>query len=88
MVFSTFIWDLDEDPDGNVRHCAAHGVTKDEVEEAFEDATDADLSRSSGRPIVFGQTRSGRHLMIVYEQVDPSTVYPITAYDVPRSRRP
>jgi hypothetical protein len=25
------IWDLDDDPDGNVAHVAEHGVTKREV---------------------------------------------------------
>jgi len=44
-----------------VQHCAEHGVTKEEVEEVFQNATDADISRSSGRPVVFGDTRTGRH---------------------------
>jgi len=83
MPFDAIIWDLDEDPDGNVQHCAEHDVTKEEVEEVIENSTDADVSRSSGRPVVFGNTRGGRHLMIVYEEVDEGTVYPITAYEVP-----
>ena len=57
MRFDSIIWDLDDDPDGNVQHCAEHGVTKEEVEEVFQNATDADSSRSSGRPVVFGDTR-------------------------------
>ncbi len=32
MPFDSLIWDLDDDPDGNVEHCAQHGVTKEEVE--------------------------------------------------------
>jgi hypothetical protein len=48
MPFDSIIWDLDDDPDGNVQHCAEHGVTKEEVEEVFQNATDADISRSSG----------------------------------------
>jgi len=84
MPFDSIIWDLDDDPDGNVWHCAEHDVTKEEVEEIFQNATDADISRSSGRPVVFGDTSTGRHLMVVYESVDEETVYPITAYDVPR----
>ena len=75
------IWDLEDDPEGNVQHCAQHGVTKEEV---FEHATDVDISRSSGRPVVFGDTSTGRHLMVVYEEIDADTVYPVTAYDVPR----
>jgi uncharacterized DUF497 family protein len=84
MSFDSILWDLDDDPHGNVRHCAEHGVTKEEVEEVFQNATDADVSRSSGRPVVFGETGAGRHLMVVYEFVEPDTVYPVTAYDVPK----
>ena len=29
MPFDSIIWDLDDDPDGNVQHCAEHGVTKE-----------------------------------------------------------
>ena len=88
MGFDTILWDLDDDPDGNVQHCAQHGVTKEEVEEVFQSATDADSSRSSGRPEVFGDTSTGRHLMVVYEEIDADTVYPVTADDVPRRQRP
>ena len=88
MAFDAIIWDLDDDPDGNVQHCAEHGVIREEVEEVFENATDADISRSTGRPVIFGDTSAGRHLMVVYEQVDEDTVYPVTAYDVPRRQRP
>ncbi len=87
MLDYPIIWDLDDDPEGNVMHCAEHDVAKDEVEEVFENASDADFSRSSGRPVVFGDTGSGRHLMIVFEIVDDDMIYPITAYDVPRRRR-
>jgi hypothetical protein len=51
MRFTSIIWDLDDDPNGNVQHCAEHGVTKEEVEDVFENATDEDISRSSGRPL-------------------------------------
>lgn len=88
MSFDAIIWDLDDDPDGNVRHCAEHGVTKEEVEEVFQNATDADISRSSGRPVVFGDTSTGRHLLVVYEEIDADTVYPVTAFDVPRRQCP
>ena len=87
MPFTSIIWDLDDDPDGNVHHCAEHDITKEEVEEVFENATDADVSASSDRPVVFGDTSAGRHLMVVYEEIDADTVYPVTAYDVPRRER-
>ncbi|MEX0702943.1 MAG: hypothetical protein WD069_12685 [Planctomycetales bacterium] len=61
-------------------------MTKEEVEEVLENATDADVSRSSGRPVVFGDTSTGRHLMVVFDEIDVDTVYPMTAYEVPRRR--
>jgi len=61
-----------------------HGLTKEEIEQVLQRASDADLSRSSGRPVVFGDTNAGRHLMVVYETIEAGTVYPITAYEVPR----
>lgn len=54
MPFDSIFWDLDDDPDGNVQHCTEHRVTKEEVEEVFQNATDADISRSSGRPWSLG----------------------------------
>jgi len=88
MPFDSIIWDLDDDPDGNVQYCAQHGVTKEEVEELFQNTTDKDISRSSGRPVVFGDTSTGRHLMVAYEEIDADTVYPVTAFDVPRRQGP
>ncbi len=88
MFFASIIWDLDDDPAGNVQHCVEHGITKDEIEQVLEKATDADISRSTGLPVVFGDTVSGRHLMVVYDEIDDDTVYPVTAYEVPRKVRP
>jgi uncharacterized DUF497 family protein/DNA-binding XRE family transcriptional regulator len=83
MAFDSIVWDVDDDPDGNVRHCAEHGASKEEVEEVFQSATDADVSRSSGRPVVFGDTRAGRHLMVVYEEFGADTAYPVTPTKFP-----
>lgn len=88
MPLDSIIWDLEDDPHGNVRHCADHGITKAEVEQVFQNATDADVSRSSGLPVVFGDTGAGRHVMVVFERVNEHTIYPITAYEVPRRQRP
>ncbi len=88
MPFDTLIWDLDDDPEGNVLHIAEHGITEEEVEELFENATDADISRTSGRPVLFGETRTGRHLMVAYDEIDTDTAYPVTAFEVPRRQRP
>ncbi len=39
MTDVRIIWDIAEDPDGNVQHIAAHGITVEEVEEACLTAT-------------------------------------------------
>jgi hypothetical protein len=48
MPFDSILWDLDDDPNGNVWHCAEHGISKDEVEDVLQSPNDADVSRSSG----------------------------------------
>jgi uncharacterized DUF497 family protein len=80
---------LPDDPDGNVQHIAEHGITMDEVEEVLDDADGLDIySRSSGNPITFGYTSTGKYIAVVWEQVeaDPLTVYPHTAYEAPEPR--
>ena len=83
---ATLVWDRDDDPEGNVQHVAAHGLTQRDVEDAFENSTGTGISRSTGRPIVFGNTRTGRHIIVVYEEIDSTIAYPITAYDVPQKK--
>ncbi len=39
-------------------------------------------SQSSGRPMLFGYTSSGKYLVCVYEMVDQDTILPVTAYEV------
>jgi uncharacterized DUF497 family protein len=81
------IWDLPDDPEGNYVHIVeGHDVTIDEVEEVLGDrSSQRTESRSSGRPMVFGWTSTGKYIAVVYEEVldDPWTVYPITAYPAP-----
>jgi uncharacterized DUF497 family protein len=69
-------------PDGNVRHLAEHGITREEAGDVLANPISTAVSRRTGRPIAFGFTRSGRKLAVVYERVDRMTVYPITAFDV------
>lgn len=80
MPYYEIIWN--EEPEGNVEHIAQHGLTTDDVEEVLFNPVDRDVSRSSGLPIVFGFTPDGRYIMVVYEQLDEITIYPVTAYDV------
>jgi uncharacterized DUF497 family protein len=87
LNFTSICWDRDDDTNGNVQHIARHNLTKEDVEHVFDHPTGTDTSRSSGLPVVFGETRNGRYIMIAYKVIDASTVRPITAYDVPKPGR-
>jgi uncharacterized DUF497 family protein len=80
-------WDEPEEEGSNTAHIAERGLTSEEVEFAlFDDATTFDVSDSSGRPIAFGTTGTGRFIIVVFEVLnpaDPVIIRPITAYDVP-----
>jgi uncharacterized DUF497 family protein len=65
----------------NEQHLAEHGVTPDEFAEVVCDPDRVETSRSSGRPIAFGATSAGRYLACVYELLDETTVYVITAFE-------
>jgi hypothetical protein len=90
-MFVTVLWDLDDDPDGNVQHIAEHGLTKEDVEDVLQNQNNwtGASSRSSGNPTVYGWTQSGVHIVVVFEHVhdDPLTIFPVTAYEVPPKRR-
>ena len=83
-------WDDPDDDGSNTAHIAEHGLTPDEVEFAlFDDNTAFDVSDSSGRPIAFGSTGTGRFIAVVFEVLnaaDPLVIRPITAYEVPEPR--
>jgi uncharacterized DUF497 family protein len=81
MPWFELIWEWDEE-DGNVAHIAEHGVSPEDVEEVFENPVRYEKSRSSGRPMVFGYTSDGRRIAVVYEELDATTLYPVTAYEV------
>lgn len=80
-------WDDLDEPGSNTAHIAEHGLTADEVESVLVDAnTTFDVSDSSGRPIAFGTTSTGRFIVVVFEILnlaDPLILRPITAYEVP-----
>ena len=83
MLIERFVWDLDEDPDGNVQHVAEHGLTIEDVEEVLNSAQEVFASQTSGRPIVFGETSTGKYIAVVFDVIDehPLAVYPVTAYE-------
>jgi len=82
MKFFQVIWDDDDRPDGNVQHIAEHGLTIEDVEYVLENPTKEGMSNSTGRPCCFGYTPGGDFIIVVYEQVDAETIYPVTAYEV------
>ena len=82
MPYIDIIWDLDDDPAGNVQHISQHGLTKDDVRWVLEHPMVHEVSRSSGRPLVKGYTPDDVYIVVVYDEVDEQTVYPVTAYEI------
>lgn len=80
MPWYEIIWNYE--PDGNVEHIAEHGLTPEDIEAAIYEPLEATTSRSSGRPVLAGYTSDGRLIIVVYEELDAITIYPITAYEV------
>jgi hypothetical protein len=90
----TVIWDSEDDEEGNYWHIVTegHGITQEEVDEVLGDHhAEAITSRTSGNPICFGWTSTGKYLAVVFEEAsdDPLMLRPITAYEAksPRRRR-
>ncbi|MBM3791414.1 MAG: hypothetical protein FJW35_13855 [Acidobacteria bacterium] len=82
MPFLEFIWDLEDDPNGNVQHIAEHGLSREDVEQVLCNPAKSGVSRTSGRRMAFGYTEWGGYIAVVYEQVDQNTVYPVTAFEL------
>ena len=79
------VWDLEDDPDGNVRHIQERGITMDEVEDVLLDRdSQTAVSKSNGEPITFGHTASGQ---FPPREVEPLTMRPLTADEVPEPGR-
>lgn len=89
MQDAQIIWDLETEPEGNYQHIVSgHDVTIAEVEEVLRGTGNpTTVSRSSGYPITFGWTSTGKYIAVVWELVndDPLLIYPVTAYPVPES---
>ncbi len=80
MAIEDVIWDMDDEPDGNVQHISEHGLTKDDIEEVLYGIHELGTSRSSGRPIALGFNAEDQYICVVFEWVDAVTAYPVTAY--------
>jgi hypothetical protein len=77
MPFYFFIWTPEI-----IEHLAEHGITTDEFEEVVCNPEGEDVSRSSGNPIAFGPTSSGKYLCCVFKRLEGDTIEPVTAYEV------
>jgi uncharacterized DUF497 family protein len=77
------IWDDEEEEGGNVQHIAEHGLVIEDVEHVIENPASSGVSASSGRPCFFGYTPGGDYIVVIYDEVDADTIYPITANEVP-----
>jgi hypothetical protein len=79
MDWSQIIWD--DSPGGNVEHVEEHDLTTDEVDHVLQNYESKSISRSSGRPCVFGYVPDGRYVVVIYEE-ENGTVIPVTAYEI------
>lgn len=75
------IWN--DEPGGNIEHVEEHGLDVDDVEHVLLNYESRGTSRASGLPCVFGYTPGGEYIMVVFEEPDTDTIYPVTAYEVP-----
>ena len=81
---ATIIWD--DEPGENIDHVAEHGLVPDEVDEILlDDSIPTAFSASTGRPCKFGLTSTGKHIIVIWDEVcvNPRLIYPVTAYEVP-----
>ena len=82
----SIIWDSEDDEDGNYWHIVTegHGVTQEEVDEVLcSHHGQATTSRTTGNPICFGWTTTGKYLAVVFDEAhdDPLMLRPITAFE-------
>jgi len=81
MAHFEFLW-----TDEPVAHLAEHGISQDDFEYVVCHPYSKGYRRSSGLPAVWRHTTDGRYIMAVYEELDETTILPVTAYEVPEPR--
>jgi len=81
MAYFDFVWSREV-----VEHIAEHGISQDDFEQVVCHPYSKGWSRSSALPAVWGYTDDGRYVMAVYEELDATTILPVTAYEVPEPR--
>jgi len=87
MSFTSILWDLEDDPDGNVQHIAEHGLEIEDVEWVLGTPESEGWSNSSDLPAVWGYTPAGVYIIVVYQKIDEDTIRVVTAYEVPERHR-
>ncbi|ETW95140.1 MAG: hypothetical protein ETSY1_31900 [Candidatus Entotheonella factor] len=75
-----FFWVFE--PGENVDHIREHELEPADIEHAYTTADEFTISRSSGRPAFYGLARDGRDIFVVYEELDATTWYVVTAYPI------
>jgi len=75
-----FFWN--DEPGGNVDHIAENDLIPEDIEHAYATAAEFTTSRSSGRRAFYGLDDLGRRIFVVYEELDATTWYVVTAYPV------
>jgi len=90
MYMDLIVWDAEDDPDGNYQHIVGAGeVTAAEVEEVLSNHPGNQpnaYSDSTGNPMIFGTTTTGKRIAVVYSDesdADLIIIRPVTAYPVP-----
>jgi hypothetical protein len=78
MAWQFFLWF-----DDNLEHIEEHGISQEDFEHVVNHPDEFAVSHSSGLPCAFGYTLDGRYIVAVFEEIDNSTIYPVTAYEVP-----
>ena len=69
-----------------VDHIALHAVTPEEVEEVFGSAPDFKRGRG-GVYEAWGQTDSGRYLLVIFRYLGHNRAWPITARDMDENEK-
>ncbi len=79
--------DFELSPNSQQKLLLDNALRPEEVESVlWGENTTFDVSDSSGRPVAFGSTDTGRFIVVVFEILnlaDPLIIRPITAYEVP-----
>ena len=76
MAYCFYVWTPEI-----IEHLSQHGVTPEEFEEVVSNPEYEDFSRSTGNPVAFGSTSTGRYLCCVFKRIEDDMIDPVTAFD-------